>query len=120
MLCEMSDEIEIFVGDVNDVEARVFARFKGVDSELAPGEPVFLKGTLRGPYCETARTLPADMTFRDLGPTQTGLAEAIVPDPCVWSTELPHLYEVDVEARQDDRLVARYQGMIGLRRTPAK
>jgi hypothetical protein len=116
----MSDEIQISVGDVNDVEARVLARFQPASGERASSEPVVLRGTLRGPYCETARTLPAEMTFRDLAPTQTGLAEAIVPDPCVWSPELPHLYEVDVEARQGDRVVASYHGMIGLRRSPAK
>ena len=116
----MSDEIEIILGDVNDVEGHVFARFKRARGEQMGREPVVLRGTLRGPYCQTARTLPADMTFRDLGPTQTGLAEAIVPDPCEWSPELPHLYEVEVEARQGDRVVARYQGMIGLRRSPAK
>jgi hypothetical protein len=116
----MSDEIEILVGDVNDVEGHVFARFKRATGEQASGEPIVLRGTLRGPYCETARTLPADMTFRDLGPNEAGLAEAIVPDPCVWSPELPHLYEVDVEARQGDCVIAKYQGMIGLRRSPAK
>jgi hypothetical protein len=116
----MSDEIEIFVVDVNDVEGHVLARFKRTNSTHDGGQPIVLSGTLRGPYCETARTLPAEFAFRDLGPQQTGLAEAIVPDPCVWSPELPHLYQVEVKARQDDRVVASYQGMIGLRRTPLK
>ena len=116
----MSNEIEIFVGDVNDVEARVFARFQPASCQRAGSEPIVLRGTLRGPYCETARTLPAEMAFRDLGPIQPGLAEAIVPDPCVWSAELPHLYEVEVEARQGDRVVAAYNGKIGLRRTTPK
>jgi beta-galactosidase/beta-glucuronidase len=116
----MSDEIQISVGDVNDVEGHVFARFKRATGEQASDNPVVLRGTLRGPYCQTARTLPAETTFRDLGPKEIGLAEAIVPDPCVWSPELPHLYEVHVEARQGDRVVAKYRGMIGLRRSPAK
>jgi beta-galactosidase/beta-glucuronidase len=55
-----------------------------------------------------------------LRPNESGTAEAIVPDPCVWSPELPHLYEVDVEARQGERVVGEYHGMIGLRRTPPK
>ena len=116
----MSDEIEIFIGDVNDVEGHVFARLKRATGEQAADKAVVLRGTLRGPYCETSRTLPAEIGFRDLGPKETGLAEAIVPDPCVWSPELPQLYKVDVEARQGDRVVAMYQGMIGLRRSPAK
>lgn len=116
----MSDEIEIFVRDVNDVEGHVLARLKRMSSAKEDGERIVLRGTLRGPYCETARTLPAEIAFRDLAPKENGLAEAIVPDPCVWSPELPHLYEVDVEAWQANRVVAKYQGMIGLRRTPAK
>jgi hypothetical protein len=115
----MSDEIEITLGDVNDVEGHVLARFKRASSTHG-GKPIVLSGTLRGPYCETARTLPAEFAFRDVGPKENGLAEAIVPDPCVWSPELPHLYEARVEARQGDRLVAEYRGMIGLRRTPPK
>lgn len=116
----MPNDIEIFVGDVNDVQGRVFARFIPARGAEVSGEAIALRGTLRGPYCATARTLPAEMAFRNLAPNENGLAEAIVPDPCVWSPELPHLYQVDVEARQGNRVVAKYQGMIGLRRTPAK
>ena len=111
----MSGEIEISVRDVSDVEGHVYARYRAPDD---PGgvEPVTLRGTLRGPYCQRAETLPAEIAFRDLGPKDMGLAEAIVPDPCVWSPELPHLYQADVEARQGERVVAEYHGMIGLRR----
>jgi len=115
----MPGEIEIFVRDVSDVEGHVFARYVA-GREDASCEPVVLRGTLRGPYCETARTLPAEISFRDLSPKQMGLAEALVPDPCVWSPELPHLYQVDVEARQADQAVAAYHGMIGLRRAESK
>jgi hypothetical protein len=113
----MPSQIEIFVRDVSDVEGRVFARYQAPDRGDDGGEPVALRGTLRGPYCEGTRTLPAEIAFRDLGPKDRGLAEAIVPDPCVWSPELPHLYQIDVEARQGDRLVAEYHGKIGLRGT---
>jgi len=105
----MENEIEIFVGDVTDMEARVFARYRGTD-------PIILRGALRGPFCEKGRTLPADFTFRDLSPRQTGLAEAIVTDPCMWSPEMPHLYRVEVAAVQGERVVAEYHGTIGLQR----
>jgi beta-galactosidase/beta-glucuronidase len=110
----MGSEIEIFVGDVNDVEGHVFARVKRALSEQDDKE-IVLHGALQGPYCETARTLPAKIPFRDLAPTEKGLAVAIVPDPCVWSPELPHLYQADVEAKQGGRVVAEYHGMIALR-----
>ncbi len=109
----MTAEIEISVGDVNDVEARVYARYVGVEAE-----GVVLTGTLRGPYCEGSRTLPARIEFRDAG--QPGLIEALVPDPCTWSPELPHVYHVDVKARNGERVVAAYHGEIGLRRAADK
>jgi beta-galactosidase/beta-glucuronidase len=115
----MLGKIEIFVRDVSDVEGHVVARYVREDDDQC-GDSVVVRGTLRGPYCETARTLPAEIKFRDLGPRQAGLAEAIVPDPCVWSPELPHLYQVDVEARQAEKVLAAYHGMIGLRRGESK
>jgi hypothetical protein len=105
----MQHEIEIRVGDVTDMEARVFARYLS-------HEQVTLRGSMRGPFCETAKTLPADFTFRDLGPHQAGVAEAIITDPCMWSSEMPHLYRVDVKAVEGDRVVAEYHGTIGLER----
>ena len=115
----MADAIEISVRDVSDVEGHVFARFVRagtVESDADDSTPITLRGTLRGPYCETAHTLPAEFKFRDLGPQQPGLAEAIVPDPCTWSPELPHVYQADVEALQGDCVVAEFHGLVGLRR----
>ena len=114
----MSDEIEIFVGDVNDVEGRVVARFKPARSGQVGAEAIVLRGTLRGPYCEMARTLPAEIAFRTAEGSGLVTAEVRVPDPCVWTPEVPHLYQVDVEARRGDRVVAEYHGRIGLRRSP--
>jgi beta-galactosidase/beta-glucuronidase len=109
----MADSIEIAVGDVTDVEARVIARYRGAEME-----GVVLQGTVRGPFCAVARTLPADFEFRrvDSEDRDVVAAEALISDPCMWSAELPHLYDVDVEARQGEQVVAEYHGKIGLRR----
>jgi beta-galactosidase/beta-glucuronidase len=104
----MAGEIEIVVGDVNDIEARVSARFVGEAAN------VVVSGTIRGPFCEKAHTLPADYDFRGRG---DGTAEAVVPDPCTWSPEVPHLYRVEVTARCGGKVVAEYGGEIGLRRS---
>jgi hypothetical protein len=105
----MTPTIEITAGEVNDVEARIFARFFGANAEQ-----VVLKGTLRGPYCEGSRTLPAQIKFRHTGnPAQ---AEVLIPDPCIWSPDLPHLYQADIEAKRGDETVAEYRGAIGLGR----
>jgi hypothetical protein len=113
---EMSDDIEIIVDDVNDIEARVYARYRG--PTMSSGSEVggiTLHGTLRGPYCEKSRTLPAEFAFRDS--VHSNEALAVVPDPCIWSPELPHLYRADVVARRGDQVIAEYRGTIGLRRS---
>jgi len=113
----VADQIEITVGDVNDVEARVYASVRLASASSRPdSEAITIHGTLRGPYCETARTLPAVFMFRDMRTTSPPTAEALVPDPCVWSSELPHLYQADVVAQQGEFIVAEYHGTIGFRK----
>jgi hypothetical protein len=102
---------EISAADVSEVEANVVICYRG-DMD----QPIVLRGTLRGPYCERAHTLPADYLFRELRGEQAA-AEAVVTDPCLWSEELPHLYQANVEAVCADVVVAEYHGEIGLRRT---
>ncbi|MCI0492914.1 MAG: hypothetical protein L0Z07_08255 [Planctomycetes bacterium] len=104
--------IEMFVGAVTNVEARVYAQHPKVST----GGHIVLRGRMRGPFCRHARTLAAEIVFRDLGPGPTALAEAVVPDPCTWSPDLPHYYEADIEAREGQRVVAEYHGMLGIRR----
>jgi hypothetical protein len=112
------DAIEIYVGEVTGMEARVRARYCAAEgNETHEREQTVLRGTLRGPYCELAHTLPAEFPFRNLGPGPPAAAEAVVTDPCLWSQELPHLYQADVEALRAGQVVAEYHGMIGLRRT---
>ena len=37
----------------------------------------------------------------------------------MWTPEMPHLYQADIEARQGEQLIAEYHGTIGLRRLGA-
>lgn len=103
-----SDGFTIDVGEVSDLEARVIVRFADDDVQLS--------GSLRGPYCKNAHTLPAEYPLVRLAGQQSE-AVAIVTDPCAWSPELPHLYRVEVEAIRGDAVVATYHGQLGLRRT---
>ena len=113
----MRGEIEITIGDVNDIEARVYARYvTPADAAASAKEAIAVRGTLRGPHCEFARTLPAVFMFRNMPSEAVPTAEALVSDPCSWSAELPHVYQCDVVAEQGDRIVAEYHGTIGFRR----
>ena len=126
-------EIEISVGEVSDMQARLVATYQG-DMDAGNGPPahalVDLVGTVRGPFCAAARTLPASFVFRSIADEQTptgsrdrqntATAEAVISDPCTWSAELPHLYQVDVEALQGEQVLAEFHGQIGLQRTTAR
>lgn len=103
------DQFEITVDDVTDMEAHVRARYMGPASAT-------LRGTVRGPFCEKGRTLPATFAFRQTEANQPHMAEAIVTDPCMWTPEMPHYYCVELQAMNGDTVIDEYDGTIGLRR----
>jgi hypothetical protein len=105
----MNNKIEISLGDVTDMEAQVFARYTGPES-------VELTGSLRGPFCEIAKTLPAVFPFRKTAALPPSAVEALVTEPCLWSPEMPQLYQVDLQAVQGEKTIAEYHGTIGLER----
>jgi hypothetical protein len=70
---------------------------------------------VHGPRCEFAHTLPAKFTLQDLGPGPTLLARATLTDPCLWTADLPQIYDVLVELKRGHELVASERRMIGLR-----
>lgn len=107
------NQFEITVGDVTDVEAHVHARYLRAASAI-------LRGTVRGPFCEKGRTLPATFAFRPTDGIQPNMAEAVVTDPCMWTPEMPHVYRVELQALDGDAVVAEFDGTIGLRRLPPR
>ncbi len=94
----MSLEPAIFVGDANDAEARVYAMLP----RTGLPEDARLSGELAGPYCRYSQTLPARIRFLDRGPGATLLAEAIVPDPCFWTPDLPFMYSAELRIVSGD------------------
>ena len=96
----MLSDLDLFFGDSNTAEARVYARITGDEQPRG----CHLAGRVIGPMCEYSRTLSATIPFLARRPTAETdaslLAEAIVPDPCFWSQELPFLYWAEVELRR--------------------
>jgi hypothetical protein len=109
-----SKDFELSVGEVTAMEARFIVRYRCATTTQ---DRIILRGTLRGPYCETARTLPAEFPFHSNPSANPPTAAAVVPDPCLWSPELPHVYRADVEALRGAQVIAEYHGEIGLRST---
>jgi hypothetical protein len=110
-------EPTIFVGESSDALARVYATLPR--DGLADGPR--LEGELIGPYCRYSKTLPARIHFADRGPGSSLLAEAVVPDPCFWSPDLPFLYTAELrvvagEAGAGHESRQRHVRPIGIRR----
>ncbi|HVX15497.1 MAG TPA: hypothetical protein VHC22_30190 [Pirellulales bacterium] len=111
--------MEIFFGDANNAEARVYARLD--EAGLPSG--CSLAGRVVGPTCEYSRTLSAAIPFTERRTpsiegsrgTSPRLAEAIVPDPCFWSQELPFLYLAEIELRCGGERLAAVERQFGIR-----
>src|SRR5262245_28286526 len=96
---DLLSELEVFFGDASTAEARVYARMVACHD----ASDCRLSGAVIGPQCDYARTLSTTVPLVDIRQISTKhganvlLAEAIVPDPCFWSAEVPLLYLVEVE-----------------------
>jgi len=118
----MQFEWTVFFGDAADAEARVYvlATPIGDSSEAASLEGLKIAGRVEGPKCRYSHTLPARIPVRFRGVRTDGgrnelVGEAIVPDPNMWTPELPFLYRATVEVRLGDEVLASYEQDFGIR-----
>lgn len=110
-----ADRLDLFFGATSDALCRVYARLEGPGRSGELQGELQLTGTLTGPRCAYAQTLPATFSFVDRGPGSSLLAETLVPEPCFWSPQMPHLYDADLQLRDGDRVLARAKRMFGIR-----
>lgn len=106
-----AEQIEIFHGRLNPASAHVYAQLRGVTTQ----DGLSMAGFLRGPYCLYSTTLPATIKFIDAGPGESLLAKATLPDPCFWSPALPSLYDVHLELRRGEEVLAVCERQFGIR-----
>lgn len=111
MTSEVAFDPDVFHGELTANRAQVFVRLP----RIAGLEDCTLHGFVHGPRCEYAHTLPAKYPLNDLGAGPTLLARATVTDPCFWTSDLPQIYDVQLELRRGSETLAREQRMIGLR-----
>jgi hypothetical protein len=74
-----------------------------------------LGGSLTGPVCAYAHTLPATLPLVDCGPGEAPLAAAYVPEPCFWTPDMPHLYRAQVQLYREGRVLASATRVVGIR-----
>lgn len=113
--------LDVTLGQATESMATVYFRPRFVGLGTA-GDTWRLTGTVRGPRCRVAETLPAEFALEDLGREPTWLAAARIFEPCYWTPELPFQYEVTVELRDesDGNTVASHTAITGFTRLAAR
>ena len=96
----------------NPCAATIEVHFDGRRHDL---RDVQIRGTVHGPSCLYARTLPATIALRAGAFSPLHTAVSHLPDPCFWSAELPHLYQLQIELVRDGNVVARLNRTLGIR-----
>jgi len=111
----MTDDVpalDVFYGELTVHRALVYARLP----RPSEGDGWSLAGTIRGPRCLHAQTLPAAGKFVDQGSGPSLLAQAVLPDPVCWTADLPAIYDVTVNLLRGGEVVATARRELGLRR----
>lgn len=116
--------LDCVLGRCDSLRAEVFFRAAlppGVDAADAT-----LSGTLTGPDCRRAITLPVTARLAAVpGPppasppaplVATVVARAILTEPSFWTPELPNRYRLDARLVAGNRELAAWQRPVGLRR----
>ncbi len=112
---DWSERVELFFGAASESMCRVYARLDTSDTDGAGDAAWKLTGSLTGPTCEYAATLPATCSLVDAGPGPMPLAKGLVPDPCYWTPSMPHLYQATVEIQRSGQTVGVVERTFGMR-----
>jgi len=115
--------IRTVLGRADDMRAEVWLRCAVERGATTGAAPVLVaSGTLTGPECSTAATLPTTVVLVDQGwvEGQPALARGVCTEPGFWTPELPNLYRAEVTLRRGDEVVAAGRRMVGLRRLGVK
>ena len=123
-----SPGLVVTLGPCDDMRAEVF--FRGArPASAGPGlGPLVLAGTLTGPECRRATTLPTTARLVDLGrpagdergPAGDAVARAVLTEPAFWTPDLPNLYRLAAQVRVGDEVAAVIETRVGLRRLGAR
>jgi len=108
-------EILVLLGRCDEMRAEVYARLVARPSMAGSGRLALL-GTLVGPRCGTATTLPTTVRWIDAAAGASVMARAVLTEPSYWTPELPNLYDVDLQIIAEDRPLLRVARAVGLRR----
>jgi hypothetical protein len=77
------------------------------------GEEASIEGVVRGPYCERARTLPAEFVLKL---HDNGTLVAMIVDPCYSTAELKMDYELELWSEQQGLRATEFETRVELKK----
>ena len=107
-------ELQIRIGPITTTSARVDVTL-AVSPSTGASARYRVEGTLEGPFCRHSRTLQTRVNFRPCDSAEGPSATALMPDPCFWTPDLPHLYRAALTLHESDRVAARFTRWVGFR-----
>ena len=118
----------VTLGPCDDMRGAVFFRVARPASAGPELGPLVLEGTLTGPECRRATTLPTTARLVDLGrpggdgraPAGAAVARAVLTEPAFWTPDLPNLYRLAATVREGAHAAAVIETRVGLRRLGAR
>jgi hypothetical protein len=109
---------DCLLGRCDSMRAEVYVRCVG-PAGTGRGR---LTGTLSGPECRWATTLPVTTTIRPVpgelpdDAAETILGRVVLTEPAYWTPELPNRYRLVAAAETDGRVIETVRQTVGLRR----
>ena len=110
--------LSLVLGRCDSLRAEVFLR-ASLPAAVDPADAV-ITGTLKGPECRHAITLPVTGKFltlpADASRRDSIVARVVLTEPSSWTPELPSLYQLDARLVVSGRELASCRRLVGLRR----
>lgn len=103
MASHSAERIDVQIVEVSALQARVRVSLpRGAFSESS-----VMKGYLYGPKSPLAETVPVRHPLANLSTAAALAGEAVIPEPCYTSDELPLYYEAHVEIHDGGQVERR-------------
>ena len=117
-------DVAVSLGPCDELGAQVYVRAvspqaPGEGAPDAPRDRSRLEGTLEGPRCRHATTLPTSVRIVDLGGGGAPgvlVGRAVLTEPSFWTPQVPSLYRLDARLVGATGDVAHCTRLVGLRR----
>lgn len=113
-------DVAVSLGPCDELGAMVYVSAASPHPAAhAPPDPVRLQGTLEGPRCRHATTLPTSVGIVDLGgggPLGVLVGRAVLTEPSFWTPQVPSLYRLDARLVGPTGDLAHCTRLVGLRR----